>query len=293
MPVEKRCEDNEDDSDEEEGEDGTTKFDRPVCCGEVLGLMLGTLGFFLILAGFGFWTITLPGQADFCRIETLGLAEKPKSEQDSWIGVCNNLYELVFKMLKFISSPFIACGILALVSAWLVWSGATAHDDHGTPRYWRCAAVWDFIGVCIVWVPSIFFSYVTAAVAAALVPLHAYSVALTAGYYATKAANYSEVGQDTENGKQAMQQSTKAVETFYLGYSAATQVELCLAVGSSCMMALFWVYLADIVRAIVFTSCWHPNYGHIPEGVQMCLACEECVDKVKGCSGVGNDPDEE
>eukprot|EP00746_Dinoflagellata_sp_MGD_P085326 gnl/MRDRNA2_/MRDRNA2_337832_c0_seq1.p1 gnl/MRDRNA2_/MRDRNA2_337832_c0~~gnl/MRDRNA2_/MRDRNA2_337832_c0_seq1.p1 ORF type:complete len:197 (-),score=28.01 gnl/MRDRNA2_/MRDRNA2_337832_c0_seq1:36-626(-) len=196
-------------------------------------------------------------------------------------------------MLKLISSPFIACGILALVSASMVWSGATAHDEYGTPRYWRWAAFMDFIGVCVVWIPSLIFPAVTAAVGAALVPLHAYSVALSAGYIATQVANYSEVGQDTENGKQAMQQSTKAVETFYLGYSAASQVELCLIIGSSCMTALFWVYLVDIVRAIVFTTCRHPKYGHIPEGIQMCHACEEYVDKVKGCRGGGNDSDEE
>merc|ERR1712224_553849 len=89
---------------------------------------------------------------------------------------------------------------------------------------------------------------------------------IMAGHFAIQLSGAGSNGSDKDP---AMRQAAQTYETLYLGYCAASRTELCLTVGSMCMLVLVGTYVFDIIRscAAMFRP---PNYDS--QGCQLCKA---------------------
>lgn len=249
----------------EAGEDDGS-VDAPMCMAELAAVLLGVLGALILISGLGFFTVHPPGQEELCRVKTLGLQNKTKDDQDVAVGACNALYLGVFDLLYAISIPFILCGLLAMVSAYTVGRAVLARDPESTPSFFKYGICTHIGGLVMVFIPSMIFPTVAGVVAAGLAPIHAYFITIIVGH---AAVSLSGAATKTDEDP-AVRKAAEAYETLYAGYCAASRTELCLAVGSVCMMVLLWVYIVDILRALASLTCKPPDYNR--QGCQLCRA---------------------
>lgn len=242
------------------------EVDTPMCLAELAAVLLGFLGFLILVSGLGFFTVHPPGEDDLCQIKVLGLQNKTKSDQDFALGTCHALYGGVFNMLHAISIPFILCGALAMASAYAVGRGAMARHPETTPSYFKCGLCTNLGGLVMVFIPTMVFPSLTGIVAAGLAPIHAYFITIMVGHFAVDASGVAS----TSNQDADVRAAAQAYETLYLGYCAASRVELCLFVGSMSMIVLFWIYIVDMARGVAAITCKPPNYANA--GCQLCRA---------------------
>lgn len=235
------------------------EVDRPLCMAELVTGLLGLLGVLLLIAGLGFWTVHPPGQADLCRVDTLGLQNNTETEINIKLGACNSLYTVVFDSLFLISLPFIGCGVLALVGCFFVYRGTHARNEEESPVFFRYAAMMDLAGGILVAIPSMIFPGVTAVVSAGLAPIHAYWIALMVGHVVINAANTSSADEHTAK-------VTEVYNNLYAGYCAASRTELCLGIGTFGLVALFWVFVVDLACSSARITCWKPDYERVKQG---------------------------
>jgi hypothetical protein len=116
-------------------------------------------------------------------------------------------------------------------------------------------------------VPSLIFPGVAGVVAAGLAPIHAYFITIMVGHFAISATGMASNVSDQDKD---VREAAAAYETLYLGYCAASRTELCLFVGSTCMLVLFWTYIVDMARSVAALTCRPPNYDN--QGCQLCRA---------------------
>lgn len=259
------------------GEPGEPEVDRPFLYAESCSLVLGILSLLLVISGIGFWTTKPPGEADLCRVDTLGLQNATKHDQDLQLGACHGLYTLVFDSLHVISLPFILSGICAGISCSTVLMGIAAKSEDLTPRWFRYAAMSDLVGGALNLVPSIYFPGLAAAVAAGLAPIHAYYFTILLGHAVLQVANTTESsGGDNPNDHtdDVVRNAAYLENVLYKGYCAASQVELCLTVGSTCMTCLSITYMGDILRNVAAMVCHKPQYEKI-SGSQLGILCRK------------------
>jgi len=250
-----------------EGNEATETIEKKIAMAESSAICLGILGVLIFISGAGFWTVNPPGEKDLCQIEVLGLQNKTTDDQNFALGACHGLYATVFNALHAISMPFLACGALCLVSAYTVGSGAMARDLVQAKGFFRCAICLHLGGLFAVALPSLMFPAAAAAVAAGLAPIHAYFITIMVGHFAV---SLSGAAANTSDMDPAVREAAETYETLYLGYCAASRVELCLWIGSSAMVVLFWYYLLDIGRN-VWMHCSPPQYENSTKGCQLCL----------------------
>jgi hypothetical protein len=236
-------------------------YDKSICLAEVSGIILGILGLLIFISGAGFWTVKPPGEKELCQVKILGLQNKTKGDQEAGINACHALYGGVFNMMHTISVPFMFCGALGLISAFVAWSAACASDAEKGKGYFKCGICIDVVGLVAVAAPSVAFASLAGIVAAGLAPIHAYFITIMVAH---AGVSLSGVASTNSTGGEA----ARAYETLYLGYCAASRVELCLTTGSFCMMALFWVYVFDIGRNFFSWCVRPPNYP--VSGCQLC-----------------------
>merc|ERR1712146_203135 len=135
-----------------------------------------------------------------------------------------------------------------------------------TPQFFRCGVCTHLGGLVMVFIPSMIFPTVAAVVAAGLAPIHAYFITIMAGHFAVEISG----GSGKSEQDQGVRAAAQTYETLYAGYCAASRTELCLWVGSTCMMVLLWVYIVDILRTIATLTCKPPVYSR--QGCQLCRA---------------------
>lgn len=244
---------------------------------EVSAIALGVLGLLILVSGLGFFTVAPPGEKELCQIKVLGLQNKTKSDQDFALGTCHALYAGVFNSLHLISAPFIICGALALVSTYLVARAIQARSAEETPGLFRCGIFANLGGLVMVAVPAMVFPSVAGIVAAGLAPIHAYFITIMVGHFAVEATGATSNTTDDP----AVREAAKTYETLYLGYCAASRTELCLTIGSFCMLVLVGVYVFDIVRSAGHL-CMGPDYTN--KGCQLCR-CHRWAKKKKEQAG--------
>lgn len=243
------------------------EVDRPFCLAETAALLLGILGTLILISGLGFFTVDPPGEEDLCQIETLGLQNKTKSDQDAVLFTCHALYAGVFNMLHAIAIPFILCGALALASTYLVVMAVHSRSPETTPSYFMSGLCANVMGLGMVAVPSMIYPSVTGIVAAGLTPIHAYFITIMVGHVAVEVSGATS---NSTSNDPAVKMAADAYETLYEGYCAASRTELCLFVGSSCMLVLVGAYIFDILRSLTALTCMKPNYA--TTGCQLCKA---------------------
>jgi hypothetical protein len=240
--------------------------ERQFCLAEVSAVLLVTLGVLILISGAGFFTVDPPGEQDLCQIKTLGLQNKTKGDQDLALGTCHALYSGVFNMLHVIAIPFLLCGLLAIISGVLVTRGVCARLESDTPGLWKTGIFFNIGGLVMVAVPSMIFPSVTAVVSAGLAPIHAYFITIMAAHFAVEVSGAASNGSEGDPG---VKEAAQTYETLYLGYCAASRTELCLFVGSTCMMILVGTYIFDTMRSVAALTCTKPDYT-APGGCEMC-----------------------
>lgn len=245
---------------------------RTIQITETFAMFLGVLGIAILISGLGFWTVKPPGEDDLCQVKVLGQENKTKAEQDAAVGACHTLYTAVFNMLHTISVPFILCGILCWLSTHQVASGAMSRTKDKFKDHVKRTICFHVGGVVAVSLPALMFPVAAASVAAFMAPVHAYFISIMVGHFAI---SLTGAASNTSNQDPGVRQAAQAYETFYLGYCAASRVELCLWIGSTAMVVLFWFYLIDIGRN--FWLLWSPPEVELLEGTgcQLC-ALRDC-----------------
>lgn len=256
--------------------DPTDILDKPLLAAEIFALLIGVLSLLLVIAGLGFYTVKPPGEPDLCAIETLGLQNKTSAEQNDYLGKCHALYSGVFASLGIIGNVHISCGVVSfstLCGLVLGFRGVHRGDVKSSNRWFCCAAMMDVLSVLIVWVPSLIFPGLAAIVAAGLAPIHAYFITIMVGHYGMKAANST----NGDDGDGNLHMAAHAEEILYAGYAAASRVELCLGIGSACLLSLFWVFIVDAIRNIVTMTCWRPEIRQV-DGSQLIKAARNLAE---------------
>lgn len=252
--------------DPDKGKDGPAEpeeISKPICYAELSTFMLSALGFLLTIAGLGFFTVHPPGEEDLCTVQVLGLENKTKTEQASNIASCHMLYTVVFDSLHVISLPFVICGFVALLTGYIVCRGAHAKAEDITPSWFRCAMLFDLVGLLLSGATSIPFAAIWGTVSVALAPIHAYFITIMIGHLAVTAVNYtsgeeSNATADDDNVRTAAQ----VYNTLYMGYCACSRVELCLTVGTMCLWLVGGIYVFDLLRNLCAVyGCFKPHYG--------------------------------
>eukprot|EP00930_Biecheleria_cincta_P065320 TRINITY_DN51089_c0_g1_i1.p1 TRINITY_DN51089_c0_g1~~TRINITY_DN51089_c0_g1_i1.p1 ORF type:complete len:304 (-),score=57.16 TRINITY_DN51089_c0_g1_i1:29-898(-) len=228
-------------------------LDFPLLAAEVSAALLGILGFLILFAGVGFFTVKPPGEEDLCRPSTLGLQNLTQGRQQLELAACHALYTGAFNMLGLISIPFILSGSLALGSAAALFSAVRRPGPEKSQKMFCHSATADVFGTIIVWIPSIYFPGLTVLVAAGLAPIHAYFISIMMGHFAISAS-------DAAAGSDGVGIAAYTYEILYQGYCAASRLELCLTIGSFSMLLVFWVFLFDFCRNLMSMSCWRPRY---------------------------------
>ncbi|CAJ1347476.1 unnamed protein product, partial [Effrenium voratum] len=200
-------------SSEEEEEEAR---DWPLLAAEVALLLLAILALLLLLSGFGLWTVRPPGEAELCRVETLGLQNSTQSQRTADLAACRGLYSVVFRALGAISLPFLVCGCIAFFISTLLLQMLGRPRPGNVRRHFCCIGFVEVLGLAI---------------------------AVTGG----------------ESGDGAMNKAAHLYEVLYQGYCAVSRVELCLTIGSISLVLLFWVFVADLARNVVSSTCWQPR----------------------------------
>lgn len=252
-----------------EGEeaDSCSKVSPPLCAAEVSSCCLSCIGIVLIICGILLLTVNPPGQADLCNIQTLGLTNSTKSQQDLVLNGCNALYTTVFAACGILAAAFFFIGLLPLCSACALCRAACCHDEDTSPKFFGCAACLGICGLIVVWVPSMFIPALAIACNTAMAPIHAYWIALTAGNYGMKLANFTS---GSGAAGEQIRDVTYVTTTLYQGYSAAYRFELAVTVGGVCLGLLFWLYAIEICTNIARVTCWKPRYAELDSGSQLC-----------------------
>mmetsp|Transcript_70632 Transcript_70632/g.196488 ORF Transcript_70632/g.196488 Transcript_70632/m.196488 type:complete len:286 (-) Transcript_70632:90-947(-) len=257
------------DSDSENSENEREWVDVPILLSELSAVILGILATVLLLCAVGLCTVNPPGEEDLCRVETLGLANETKSKRDSVLTACHGLYTGVFALCAAMSVPFFAVALVGLTAAGAVCSGARAQYDPRTSTCFCCSALLGVMGAGLTWLPSMIYPGVATAMAAAMAPIYAHWLVITVGHYSMKGVSYT-----TDDGH--VRDAAYITSVLYQGYSAVYRVNLCLMVGGVCLLALFWVFLADVVRSAVSILCVRPKFNRLHGEWQCCILKRRC-----------------
>eukprot|EP00931_Biecheleriopsis_adriatica_P104828 TRINITY_DN79446_c0_g1_i1.p1 TRINITY_DN79446_c0_g1~~TRINITY_DN79446_c0_g1_i1.p1 ORF type:complete len:276 (-),score=52.04 TRINITY_DN79446_c0_g1_i1:97-924(-) len=255
------------DASEVEFRSSEVPLDLPLLAAEISAALLGIVGFLLLFSGVGFFSVKPPGEQDLCRVDTLGLQNLTQTRQQMDLTACHALYAGAFNVLGAISVPFILCGAVAVLSAAYLFSALRSPDPVMIRRSFCYTGILDILGGVTVWIPSIYFPGLAAVVAAGLAPIHAYFIGIMLGHFAIRASHADDSGSRVRD-------AAYLYEVLYQGYCAASRVELCLTVGSVCMILLFWLCLLDLCRNVVSTTCWRPRCE--PLGSQR-LQCQQLL----------------
>jgi len=275
------------DEDDESSSDGNQPLDvdKPLCVAESFALTVTVLVLLLVWAGVGFWSVHAPGESELCTAETLGLqnrdelarvgtsARRTAEDKSKLLGRCHLLYTGVFDVLGILGKVYIGCAIACSASVCALAKGVSGvyrGEAGSATRWFCCAAMADVVGALVVWVPSLLFPEIAVYASGGMEVVHAYYWSIVAGHLGAEAANWTSGARH-----RGVSDASTVVDTLYNGYCAASKVELSLAVGSFCLLGLFWVLLLDAVRNLVTISVWKPDYEHI-EGVQLSRACRNC-----------------